>query len=228
MNITAPILTTLTLALVAATPAAAGPNSGLPMPGDAKYAVPAGKVEHSVTVTKVTGSKAAPSHSRHELWLSRNRARSVVTDVTTGKVTAETVVTKNEVQTFSAETGTVTVRATRKASIPSNSSFFEAAVQKAYVERGIAKVTGETTVRGRRALIVENVPEKWVSDRPQSRTVAVVDAETYALYERSTTLPAGAFAQTETYRTRLLQGGSAHVRFTMGEHKDAKVRRAAR
>ncbi|CAA9509331.1 MAG: hypothetical protein AVDCRST_MAG53-2842 [uncultured Solirubrobacteraceae bacterium] len=225
MNITTPILTTLTLALVAAGPAAAGLDDNLPKPGDARYAVPAGKVEHSVTVTEITGSKAVPRHTRHELWLSRNRARSVVTDMKSGKVTAETVITRKETRTFSAETGRVTVRKSSRASTPFNSSLFEAAVQRAYVEQGITKVTGETTVRGRRALVVENVPGKWVSDRSDGKTVAVIDAETDALYARTSTLPDGAFTQKETYQTQVLQGASAHVRFAMGKHKGAKVQR---
>jgi len=230
MNIKTPILTTLTAALVAASPAAAGTNLNpdLPMPGDAKYAVPAGKVEHSVTVTEITGTKAVPSHTRHELWLSRNRARSVSTDVETGEVTAETVVTRGAIRMYSAETGRVTVERTRGLSIPFTSARFEAAVQRAYVEQGITKVTGETTVRGRRALVVESVPGKWRSDEPASRTVAVVDAETYALYARTTTLPAGAFTQTETYETSTLGGGSPRVRFVMGKHTGAKVQRVAR
>ena len=58
--------------------------------------------------------------------------------------------------------------------------------------------------------------------------VAVVDAETHALYKRTTTLPAGAFTQEERHSTQLLQGGSAHVRFAMGKHTGAKLRRVSR
>ncbi|HYI17876.1 MAG TPA: hypothetical protein VD836_04160 [Solirubrobacteraceae bacterium] len=226
MNITTPILTTLAVALVAATSAAAHGNHDLPTPGDAQYGVPAGKVEHSITVTEVTGSKAVPSRTRHELWLSRNRARSVSTDMKTGKVTVEIVVTRKQTRMYSAETGRVTVRRNREASMPWNSSRFEAAVQRAYVQEGITKVVGEATVRGRRAFVVESVPGKWVSDEPDSRTVAVVDAETYELYERTSTLPDGEFTQKETTVTELIRGASA--RFAMSKHNAAKLRRAAR
>jgi len=229
MNIKSPILTAIVLTLAAATPAAAiahDDHANLPKPGAAKYAVPAGKVEHSITVSEVAGSKAVPSHMRHELWLSRNRARSVTTDLKTGKVTTETVVTARETRIFSAETRRVTVQKTRRASIPWNSSLFEAAVQRAYVEHGITKVIGETTVRGRRAFIVESVPGKWVSDQPEGRTTAVVDAETYTLYERTSTLPDGAFTQKQTTETELLRGAAGH--FAMGRHKGAKVRHIAR
>ena len=50
-----PLITTIALALVAATPAAAHTTTTtLPTPGNAKYAVAAGKIEHSVTVTEVS------------------------------------------------------------------------------------------------------------------------------------------------------------------------------
>lgn len=228
MNTKAPLITTIALALVAATPAAAHVNHDLPRPGDPAFAVPAGKIEHSVTVTKVSGSEARPSHTRHELWMTRNRARSVSTDVKTGKVTFEMVVTPTETRTYSAQTRRVTVQKTRRPSIPYNSWLFEAAVQKAYVEQGITKVIGETTVRGRRALVVESVPGKWTSDRPDGRTVAVVDAETYALYERTSTLPDGEFTQKETIEVQEFLSRSAGVSFAMSKHKGANVRRITR
>lgn len=228
MNIKTPILTTIAVAIVAATPAAAHVNDNLPNPGDAKYAVPAGKVEHSVTVMEVTGTKAVGSHMRHELWLSRHRARSITTDVKSGKVMRETVITRNETRTYSAKTRWVTVQKTRNAGLPWNPSRFEAAVQRAYVEQGITKVIGETMVRGRRAFVVENVPDKWVSDQPDSRTVAVVDAETYELYERTTTAPNGEFTQKETTQTRILHGRSARGAFVMSRYKGAKVHHITR
>lgn len=225
MNITAPIITTIALALVAATPAAASVNRDLPKPDDPQFVIPAGKVEHSITVSEVSGSKAVPSRQRAELWLSRNRGRVVVTNLKTGRVTTEIVVTKQETRTFSAETGRITVRKTRRGEgLPWNSARFEAAVQRAYVEQGITKVTGETTVRGRRAFVVESVPGTWVSDEPGSKTVAVVDAETYELYERTSTSPGGEFTQTETTETSY----GAPARFTMSKHKGAKVRHIAR
>jgi outer membrane lipoprotein-sorting protein len=221
MNITAPIITTIALALVAATPAAASVNPDLPKPGDPQYAIPVGKVEHSITVSEVSGSKAVPSRQRVELWLSRNRGRVVVTNLKTGKVTTEIVVTNNETRAYSAETRRVTVRKTRPGErLPWNSARFEAAVQRAYVEQGITKVTGETTVRGRRAFVVENVPGTWVSDQPDSKTIAIVDAETYELYERTSTLPNGEFTQKESTQTFY----GAPARFTMSTHKGTKVR----
>jgi len=228
MNIKTPLLATIALALVAATPAAAQVNHNLPMPGDPAYAVPAGKVEHSVTVTKVSGSKAVPSHARHELWMTRKRARAVTTNVETGKVTFEMVITPSETRTYSAQTRHVTVQKTRHASIPYNSWLFEAAVQKAYVEQGITKVTGQTTVSGKRALIVESVPGRWTSDRSDAKTVAIVDATSYALYARTSTLPGGEFTQTETTEVQEFLSPSPRVSFAMAKHQGAKVRRISR
>lgn len=228
MNIKTPLITTIALALVAATPAAGHVSPDLPRPGDPAFAVPAGKIEHSVTVTKVSGSKARPSHTRHELWMTRNRARAVSTDVKTGQVTFEIVVSPTETRTYSAQTRRVTVQKTRRASIPYNSWLFEAAVQKAYVEQGITKVVGETTVGNRRALIVESVPRRWTSDRPQGTTVAVIDAVTYGLYERTSTLPGGEFTQKETTEVQEFLSPSPRVSFAMGPHKGAKVRYISR
>ena len=228
MNIKTPLLTTIALALVAATPAAAHVNHDLPRPGDPAHAVPAGKIEHTITVTQVTGSEAVARHTRTELWMTRNRARSVTTDVKTGRVTFEMVITPTETRTYSAQTRRVTVRRTRRAAIPWNSFLFEMALQRAYVEQGITKVVGETTVRDRRALVVESVPGRWTSDRRDGRTVAVIDAETYALYERTSALPNGTFTQKETVETQELLSPSARVRFAMGKHPGEKGRHTSR
>jgi hypothetical protein len=100
-------------------------------------------------------------------------------------------------------------------------------VQKAYVEQGYVKVIGEKTVDGRRALITQSVPGKWRSDEPEAVTTAVVDAETFRLYERSTVHPSGAFSQTATHDVvELLPAGaaSARARLAMAKHPKAKVR----
>jgi murein DD-endopeptidase MepM/ murein hydrolase activator NlpD len=70
-------LAVLGLALSAA-PATAQID-GLPLPGDEVAKVAEGQIEHTVTTVKVEGSKAVPSHRRIERWLSRNRARQIVT-----------------------------------------------------------------------------------------------------------------------------------------------------
>ena len=228
MNIKTPLITTIALALVAGAPAAAHDNHDLPRPGNPAHAVPAGKIEHTVTVTQVSGSKARPSHMRHELWMTRKRARAVTTDVKTGKVTFEMVITPSETRTYSAQTRRVTVQKTRRASIPYNSWLFDAAVQQAYVHQGITKVIGQTMVRGNPALIVESVPGKWTSDRPDGRTVAVVDAVSYGVYERTSTLPNGEFTQKDTVEVQEYLSPSPRVSFAMGKHQGANVRPISR
>jgi hypothetical protein len=55
--------------------------------------------------------------------------------------------------------------------------------------------------------------------------VAVVDAETFVLLERTTTEPGGEIAQAEVFRTEYLPAGSPRVRLSMAKHPCAKVRR---
>jgi hypothetical protein len=218
------LLTTLALASAVA-PAAAGAQQPLPLPDDPAFRVPAGKVERTVTRTEVSGTKAVASKTRHVLLLGRDRAHSVVVDLATGKVRAETLVTPTEIRTYSAEDDQVRIERRRPGSgLPFTSATFEAAVQKAYVERGITTVVGERTVKDRRALVTESVPERWRSDDPQSKTTAVVDAETHALLERTTELPDGMFRQVEVVeRSQVLSATSAHARMKMGRHPDAKI-----
>jgi hypothetical protein len=226
------LLVALALLLVSAPGASAqAPSQNLPKPSDPAFLVPAGKVEHTVTTVRVVGSNAVPRHERIELWMTRDRTRNVITDVRTGKVVREITYRPGESRVYDAEKQTVTVMKERGTTTPPwNSFLFEAAVQKAYIEQGITRVTGETTVRGRRALQVESVPGKWRSDDPSSRTTATVDAETFVLYERSTGVPNGEYRQTETYDVfeQLDATGAVTARMAMGVHKGAKVKRPKR
>ena len=63
---------------VGGVPAATQSQMALPGPGDAQFRVPAGKVEHRVTIVAVSGTKAVASRERQELWLSATRSRMVV------------------------------------------------------------------------------------------------------------------------------------------------------
>ena len=70
------------------------------------------------------------------------------------------------------------------------------------------RVTGEQVVDGRRALVLESVPAKWITSDPGSRGTALVDAQTYAVLQTQSILGDGQFNQTvdttvdETRRTR--------------------------
>jgi hypothetical protein len=219
------LLTTLA-ALALAAPAAAQ-QPGLPLPTDPAFDVSAGQVEHTVTTVRVTGTNAVPSHQRHEVWMSRNRTRSVSTDLTTGRVRAETTYDARSglTRTWSAEEDRIVVS---RSSHPPLSSFrFEAAVQAAYLRQGITRVVGERSVNGRRALVTVNVPARWRSDRPDGVTTAVVDAETHVLYERSTELPDGEFRQVATHDvTEVLPASRAtSAKLVMRRHRGARVTR---
>lgn len=188
--------------------------------------VPAGKVEHTVVVRKVEGTRAAASHERTEQWLTRSTSRTVVTDVETGKVRTEIVAGPFQTRIYDAEKNQVRVISHKRQAPPYAAAAYEAAQQRSYLEDGITRVIGEKVVRGRRALVVESVPGKWRSSEPESRTVATVDAETFALYERTTGLPGGAFSQTETHEvTELLPTEAAKARLAMAKHPGAKIKR---
>ena len=215
---------------VSAAPAAAQ-LEGLPLPSDEVAKVPAGQIEHTVTTVEVKGSKAVPSHQRIERWMGRDRARQIITDARTGAVLSESTATPTAYRVFDAARNRVTVfRHDRRAKgLPYNAASFEAAVQQAYVERGIVRVVGEQLVDGRRALVTQNVPERWRSDAPENVTTAVVDAETFRLYERSTVAPDGSFSQTEDYEVlELLPAADARADLAMARHAGAKVVRKRR
>ena len=214
------------LSLAAAAPAASGAE--LPLPTDAAYTVADGKIEHTVRIDKVDGPKSLPSHTRYETWVSDDRSRTVVTNLQTGRVQAETVSTPTEIRVYNAQTNTLRIeRRKRAGGLVENAMAFEQAVQKAYVEQGYVRVIGEKVVNGRRALVTQSAEGKWRSDDRNSVTTAVVDAETFALYERTTEL-AGSHRHAQTFTYEVLAETPANVKATlaMAKHPRAKVRAA--
>ena len=212
---------TTTLAAGAAVLGLAAPALGqtnLPLPSDAKFAVPAGKIEQTVKIDQVSGPRAIASHTKTLQWLMADRSHTIVIDVPTGRVKAETVATPTEIRTYNADEKVIRVERRRRAGgLPVNSFTFEAAVQKAYLEQGYTRVIGEQQVDGRRALVTENVAGgRWRSDPADTRTVAVVDAETHTLLERTTTHPRGEFTHTQQFPVnRVIDAAPENVRATM-------------
>lgn len=217
------------LALAAAAPAK---GAGLPLPSDPRFAVAAGKLERTVTVERVSGAKAVPSHTRTEAWITRDRSHTIVTDLRTGTIRAETLATPASVRIYTAEDGAIRVeRRAAPGGLPVTSAAFEAAVQRAYVERGIARVVGETVVGGRRALVTEFVGARRRGDEPGTRTTATVDAETFALLARETEHAGGLFRQTQrVIVTETLSATARAVRraMTMRVKAPVKVRSGRR
>ena len=190
--------------------------------------VPAGKVQHTVVVRKVEGTRAAQSHERTEQWLTRTHSRTVVTDVESGKVRTEIVTSPYETRIYDAKRNQVRVTSHKRQAPPYNAAAYDAALQRSYLENGLTGVIGEKVVDGRKALVVESVPGRWRSSEPQSRTVATLDAETFALLERTTGLPGGELSQTEVHElTELLPATAkaAKARLAMADHRGAKVTR---
>jgi hypothetical protein len=205
--------------------------ASLPAPGAPEYRVPAGKVEHTVTTVVVDGTRAIKSSRRIERWLSHDRARTVITDTRTGKVTREVTHRPGESRVYDGRRNLITVmRSPKLTSPPWNAAAFEAAVQRAYVEQGITTVVAEREVDGRRALVVTSNPAKWRSDDPDTRTSAVVDAETFRLYERTTEHPKGLFSQREVHEVVELldESGAVRARMAMSRHKGATIKRRSR
>jgi hypothetical protein len=204
--------------------------SVLPKSSDKQFLVPAGKVEHRVSIVTVSGSKAAASKERQELWLSASRSRMVVTNLKTGKLRVEIVDRPGETRIYDRQKNRVTIMRTKSTTPAYTSAAFEAALYRAYVEQGIMKVAGERTVDGRKLLVLESVAGKWKSSDPGSRGTALVDATSYEVNETVSTLDGGLFNQ--TVQNRLIEtldaGKASSAKLAMAKHASAKVTRAGR
>lgn len=210
--------------------AANGTQSGLPKSTDAAYRVPAGKVEHRVTIVTVSGSRARASKERQELWLTATRARLVATDVATGRLRTEVVDRPGESRIFDAKANRLTIIRHDAKTPPYAAATFDAALHRAYVQQGIMRVAGERTVNGRKVLELESVAAKWTSSDPGSRGTALVDAETFAVLETQSILEGGLFNQTaETTRLDVAAAkASVTAKLAIRKHAGAKVSRRGR
>ena len=206
---------------------ALGAGPSLPLPTDPQFAVPAGKIEHTVQIDRVSGRNAVASHTRTDQWLTATSSHTIVTDAATGRLRAETIATPTEIRTYNTADKVVRVEQRRRGAkgLAVTSFTFEQAVQRAYLEQGYVRVVGEKVVGGRRALVTENVDGgQWRSDVAGSRTVAVVDAETHTLYERTTTHPDGAFTHTQQFPVNeVLDASPANVRAAMAMRNAGQV-----
>ena len=220
------ILSTAAAALALTATAAA---ADMPTSDDAVFRVPAGKVEHTVAIVKVDGSRAIPRHERQERWLSSTRAHVVVRDAKTNRLRTEVTWRPGETRIYDARSNVLRITRTNAEddSPPYGAVAGDAAIQKEYLAQGITRVIGEKQVAGRRALVVESVPGKWRSSEPGSRTTAVVDAETHHLYETQTTLGGGLFVETiRRVVTELLPAGRrASAKLTMRKKTGARISR---
>ncbi len=94
------------------------------------------------------------------------------------------------------------------------------------------RVTGEQRRRhGRRALVLESVPAKWITSDPGSRGTALVDAETYAVLQTQSILGDGQFNQTvDTTVDELVEregAGHREARRTPARRREGQPRSGA-
>lgn len=145
---------------------------------DPALAVPSDKIEH--VVREITIKSTQPTHIRTELFLASDRAHWISRDATTNQVVGETTFTKGQ-------DGLTTP--------PWQSVAQEADNWRHVFDEGKTRQVGETTVNGRRALILESIRGKWVTDEDAQSTTMVVDAETFTLYDIKTVIDKDDFSQ---------------------------------
>jgi hypothetical protein len=186
------------LAGLAAAALAAGVSAGAAhadgfVVNDPALDVPADKIEHVVRDFHTTGSYGR--HTRDELYLGSDKAHWISRDAKTGRIVRETTFDRGKSLTYEADTNTITEMDDRMSTPPWQTVAQEAAVWKHAFAEGKTRQTGETTVNGRRALVLESVPGRWVTDEPSGVTTMVVDAETFVPYDIKTVLVKQDFTQ---------------------------------
>jgi hypothetical protein len=208
--------------------AAAGSASASVNPNDPALDVAANTIEHVVREVTITG--ALPRHTLDELWLGSDKAHWISRDAATGRVVRETTFDRGVSLTYDAETNSIDRLDDKDPTPPWQTDAQEAAIWKDAFATGKTRQTGETTVFGRRALVLESVRGQWVTDEPAQVTTMVVDADTYALYDIKTVLDAQHFSQDVAMRSFETVDRTAQTEsvFAMLPHPGARDARAAR
>ncbi|HEY6760822.1 MAG TPA: hypothetical protein VI318_15095 [Baekduia sp.] len=155
--------------------------------------VPANKIEHVVHEVDIDGVR--PQHTLDELWLGSDKAHLVERDVATGKVVGESAWDRGHGVAWDSSSGELHVIDDHSVTPPYQTLSQEAAVWRHTFETGASAQTGETTINGRRSLLLQSVPGKWKTDEPSGVTTMTVDAETFTLYEIKTVLAKEHFSQ---------------------------------
>jgi hypothetical protein len=221
------------LAVAIASLAVAAPASAASWldPGDKTYVpTPEGMVDHwAYEYDNDLGSEHFTS--RWDSWTSSDRARSV--SAKDGALLTEDVVEGTEWRVFYAETNEIKIRTLKTAGRPLTPNLrTQAQILREQVDAGWLKVDGETTVAGRRALILVDGPNEPVAEHHSERLV--VDAESFVELEgvrRSTGFREdGSKIQTVSRRKLVanetvdLAAGAANLQ--MSDHPGATVIRA--
>jgi hypothetical protein len=184
--------------------------------------VPSGKIEHVVREFHTTGSYGR--HTLDELYLGSDKAHWISRDVKTGAIVRETTFDRGRSLTFDTADNTITELDDKLSTPPWQTVAQEAAIWRHAFEEGKTRQTGETTVGGRRALVLESVPGKWVTDEPSGVTTMVVDAETFVPYDLKTVLAKFDFSQDVAIKSvETLDRTAANEKlFALTPHQGAK------
>jgi hypothetical protein len=158
--------------------------------------VPDGVVEHGVVELQISGvPRGYESHLKTEYWALDDRFRSRTTDVATGAVVVESVVTPRGSYLFTARDGRVSMREGARTTPPYPG--WTARYNRELVERGVLVQVGERTVAGfpgvvyavraeRKTSDPDAGEEQWVTDDTSSETELVFERGTFAPLVRTT------------------------------------------
>jgi hypothetical protein len=185
--------------LAASAAAAGSAHAGGFVVNDPALNVPAGKIEHVVRELSTTGRYGR--HTLDELYLGSDRAHWISRDAKTGKIVRETSFDRGRSLTYDAAENTITPMDDTATTPPWQTVAQEAAVWRDALQTGATRQTGETTVGGRRALVLESVRGTWTTDEPSQVTTMVVDAETFGPYDIKTVLDKYSFTQDVAIRS---------------------------
>jgi hypothetical protein len=207
---------------------------------DPALGVPANKIEHVVRETTIAGDR--PRHTLDELYLGSDKAHWISRDADSGKVVSETTFDRGHGVMWDAKSNELQTIDDKDPTPPWQTVAQEAAIWKHFLGTGATAQTGETTVNGRRALLLQSVPGKWKTDEPSGVTTMTVDAENFTLYEIKTVLAKYDFSQDVKLKSfdtvdrtaakesvfALLPKGAAAKAVAARKHAAAKKKSAAR
>jgi hypothetical protein len=147
--------------------------------------VPAGKAEHAVWDLDVTGSYtvrgAVPNHQREERWVTNDAGHSVVTDATTGALSAESFQDATGIFSYNAAIDTVFSSGPQPEWLSIWSQAVGAQFERYQLDHGRLAKAGLTSFQGRTVLRLKS-PGDVSGDEPgdKVRIDDLVDPDTLA------------------------------------------------
>jgi hypothetical protein len=200
-------------------------------PGERTYVpAPDGKIDHYVYEYDIQFD-GAKSTSRMEAWVSADRSRTVFTN--RGGLLTEDAVEGSEWKVFYSDVNEIKIRTLKTPGRPVTYNLrTQAAINREHVDAGWLKVDGETTVGGRRALVLVDGPKD--PDGAHNSERIVVDADSFvelsahreatAYRENGSSVKSISDRRLVVNETIDLAGNEASLRF--GDHPGARIIRA--